>query len=78
MENWCIRKSKVSSQMYSTCLMGDVRFDNIVDKNINHFCVLLCHMGFHRNTVNCLKIATSLKKTRDCSIMAICSTIKFQ
>ena len=37
-------------------------------KTFHHFCVLLCHMGFHRNTVICLKIATSLKKSRDCSI----------
>ena len=50
MQNCCIRKSKVLSQMYSTRLMGDTCFNNIVEKNISSFCVLLCHMGFHRNT----------------------------
>ena len=31
MQKHCIRKSKVSSQMYSTHLMGDACFNNIVD-----------------------------------------------
>ena len=35
-------------------------------------------MGFHRNNVICLKIATSLNKSRNCSIMSIYCTIKFQ
>ena len=47
-------------------------------KSFHHFCVLLCHIGFHINTVICLKIATSLKQSRDCSIMSIYSTNKFQ
>ena len=33
--------------------------------SLNNLCVLLDHMGFHRNTVDCLKIATSLKANRD-------------
>ena len=52
----------MSSQMYSTRLMGDACFNNIVDKNISPFCGLLCHVGFHRNNVICLKIAISLTK----------------
>ena len=51
----------MSSQMYSIHLMDDACLNNIVDKIISSFfCVLLCHMGFRRDTVNCLKIATSL------------------
>ena len=60
MQNCCIRKSKVSHQMYSTRVMGDACIISIVDKAFHHFCVLLCHMGFHRNTVIFLKIASSL------------------
>ena len=62
MQNYCIRKLQVSNQMHSTCLIGELCFNNIVDKTFNHFCVLLCHMGFHRNTLNCLENAISLKK----------------
>ena len=57
----CIRKSKVSSQMYSTRLMGYACFNNIMDKHISYFLLFLFHKGFHRNTVNCLKIATLLR-----------------
>ena len=35
MQNCCIRKSKVSSQMYSTRLMVDMCFNNIVDETIS-------------------------------------------
>ena len=37
MLNCCNRKSQVSSQMYSTRLMGDTCFNNMVDKNISSF-----------------------------------------
>ena len=37
MQNCCIRKSKVSSQMNSTRLSGDGCFNNIVDKIISSF-----------------------------------------
>ena len=33
MQKCCIRKSKVSSKIYSTHLMGDAGFNNILDKN---------------------------------------------
>ena len=63
MQNYCIRKSKVSSKMYSTRLMGDGCFNNIVDKTFCHFCVLLCHMHLASiETLNLPEIATSLKK----------------
>ena len=78
MQKICIRKSKVSSQTYSTHFIGDACFNNIVATTFYHFCVLLCHMGFHRNTVICLKIATSLKKSQDCSTMSIYNTKMFQ
>ena len=58
--------------------MGDACFNNIVDKNLSSFFVLLCHMGFHIKTVICLKIATSLKIILDCIIMSFYSTIKLQ
>ena len=78
MQKCCIRKSKVSSQRCRTRLMGDACFNDIVDKtikiSIKHSLVILCHIGFHRNTANCLKIASSSKQTGDCSIMSI----KFQ
>ena len=38
MQNNCIRKSKVSSQMYSTRHIGDACSNNIDDKNISFLC----------------------------------------
>ena len=58
--------------------MGDACFNNIVDKTFHHFLSFLCHIGFHKNTVICLKIAILLEKSRDCSIMSIYNTIKIQ
>ena len=52
--------------------MGDAFFKNNVDKK--HFIIFVFHMGFHRNSVICLKIVTS--RIGDCSIMSIYSTIK--
>ena len=77
MRNCFIRTSKVSSQC-KVHISWVTRVSKIMwTKTFNHFCVLLCHMGFHRNTVTCLKIVTSLNKSRDCSIMSIYSTVSF-
>ena len=59
MQNYRIRKSNVSSKMHSTCLIGDACFNKSVIKTFHNVCVLLCHMGFHINTVNYLEIKNS-------------------
>ena len=49
--------------------ISPLNFDNVVDEtcliSIKHFCVSLGHMGFHRNSVVCLKIATSFEAKPD-------------
>ena len=50
--------------------MGYACFNNVVDKTIHHFCVLLCHMGLHRNTV--ISVFLHLK-----SLTCSCNKLKY-
>ena len=59
---------KIATSLKNTldCLImsinSTIKFQKCCGQNyvfsIKHFCVLLGQMGFHRNTVDCLKIAT--------------------
>ena len=63
MKNYCIKKSKVSSQMCIARLMDDACFNNIKDETFHlHKALLWFYMpyGFLKESVNFLKIATSL------------------
>ena len=52
-----------------------VVFQKYCGQNISSF--LCSFMGFHRITVICLKMATSFKKSRDCSTISIITPKSF-